>query len=210
MNIWPQYPPAGAPLAPVPAEPMRPGAYPSGVPASPAPSSRVDEPAHDMGVVHGIQSKRTWKPGDNKRQIALDARRASNLWRVTALGPEGLAVDLKYGPQCTVTLVGLALPLRVSAPGQFQLIAYPTADHDTELVLNVTMTPATSGGLIEAARLKTVAGAFDDNALRFTALTASTVLIRGIGPIAVGVLESVRLLAGSSLVTGSGYEEFDT
>lgn len=210
MNIFPPYPPPGAPWAPVPAAPMTSDAYPSGVPASPGPALPFPQPAHDMGVVHGIQSKRSWKPGDNHKQTAIDARRASNLWRVTAFGPEVLAVDLKFGPQCTITLTGLALPLRVSAPGQFQLIAYPTADHDDELELNVTMTPATSGGLIEARRIKTVAGAFDINAVRYTALTASTVSIRGIGPLAVGVLESVALLAGSSLVTGSGYEEFDT
>lgn len=209
MNIFPPYPPAGAPLAPVPYPPQAPPlhVYPDGTPASPAPSLPLN--AHDMGKVHGLQARGVWEVGDGKPQTLIDSIRAPNLWRVTAFGPEGITVDLTYGTAMTRQLKGLALPLRLNVPGQVTLTARPTdPDHDTKLEVEITLTPATSGGLIEAARLAEV-GALDPDAFRYTALTNSALTIRGV-PVAVAALQSVRLLSGSVLVSGDGLLEFDT
>jgi len=212
MNIYPPYPPASAPQAPVPHGPGPwPRAFPDGIPASPAPGSVLDPAAHFKGYVHGIQRIGTWKAGENKPLDLIDEILAPNLWRVTAFGPENMKADLLYGTSATIRASGLALPLRVSVPGQVALICYPVSEEHETLEVRVTVTPATSGGLIELCSIVTRVGAdvpLDPNAFRFTALTASTLTIRGTA-VVVSALSSVRLVAGSVLTGGTGYQEFD-
>jgi hypothetical protein len=208
MNIRPAYPPQAAPLAPVPSAGPQGRIYPDGLPASPAPSSQWAEAGHGLEE-HGIQAKGRWAPGETKAKGLIDDLRARNLWRVTAFGGSAMRCDLKYGTKCTITLVGLSLPLRASVPGQCSLEFYPVSEQQEEQIVVVSLTPATSGGLIELVRPVTGPFAFDDKAFRYTALTASALVIRGVG-VAVPALSSVRLVAGSTLTSGDGFEEFDT
>lgn len=209
MNIFPAYPPQAYPEAPVPAARGPQGKiYPDGVPGSPAPSSAWREAGHGPGE-HGIQAKGKWAPGETKAKGLIDDLRAANLWRVVAFGGSAMRCDLKYGTKCTIRLTGLSLPLRASVPGQCALEFYPVSAQEDEQIVVVSLTPATSGGLIELIRPIAGPATFDDAAFRFTALDASALVIRGV-PVAVAALQSVRLLAGSTLTSGHGYEEFDT
>lgn len=209
-NIFPPYPPASAPQAPVPHGPGPwPRAFPDGVPASPRPG---DEPAFGgVGKVHGIQSICTWDPGDTRPQSPIEEVLAQNLWRVTCFGPENMTADLLYGTKANLRVSGIALPFRASVPGQVQIICKPVSVSDVKLEVRASATPATSGGLIELCSLVTRGGAdvpLNPDAFRFTALVASTLTIRGVA-VAVPALQSVRLVAGSVLTTGTGYQEFD-
>jgi hypothetical protein len=145
-------------------------------------------------------------------QSPIEEVLAQNLWRVTVFGPENMTADLLYGTKANLRVSGLALPFRASVPGQVQVICKPVSAHDDEkLEVRASATPATSGGLIELCSIITRGGAdvpFDPLAFRFTALTACTLTIRGTA-VVVPALSSVRLVAGSVLTAGTGYQEFD-
>jgi len=211
FDIQPARPPWDAPLAPVPGGPMGQGPWPDGVPASPGPAWPPASPMHNTGKSHGIQLFPKWKPGETQKKGLVDDLRAANLWRLVIVGGEAMRVDIKFGTEKTITLTGLSLPLRCSVPGQLTVEAYPVEAQDTEQSVRATLTPATSGGLIEMRRLRlnASAGPFDDEAFSYFALTASALTIRGVAT-AVAALQRVPLLAGSVLVSGDGYEEFDT
>jgi len=208
FDIRPALPPWDAPLAPVPGGPMGQGPWPDGVPASPGPAWPPASPMHNTGKSHGIQLFPKWAPGETKKKGLVDDLRAANLWRLVIVGGSAMRVDIKFGTEKTITLTGLSLPLRCSVPGQLTVEAYPFEAQDTEQSVRATLTPATSGGLIEMRRPAAV-GAFADEAFAYFALTASVLNIRGIVT-AVAALQRVPLLAGSSLTSGDGYEEFDT
>lgn len=208
FDIRPAYPPWDAPPAPVPAAPMGQGPWPDGVPGSPGPAWPPASPMHNTGKSHGIQLFPKWKPGETQKKGLVDNLRAANLWRLVIVGGEAMRVDIKFGTEKTITLMGLSLPLRCSVPGQLTVEAYPVSAQETEQSVRATLTPATSGGLIELRRVAVV-GAFAEEAFSYFALTASVLNIRGVVT-AVAALDRVPLLAGSSLTSGDGYEEFDT
>ncbi len=209
FDIRPAYPPWDAPQAPLPAGgvDLR-GPFPDGVPSSPGPAWPPASPSHNTGKSHGIQLFPKWAAGETKKKGLIDDLRAANLWRLVIVGGAAMRVDIKWGTEKTITLTGLSLPLRCSVPGQLSVEAYPVEAQDDEQSVRATLTPATSGGLIEMRR-PAVVGAFAEEAFAYFALTASVVNVRGIA-VAVAALSRVPLLAGSSLTSGDGYEEFDT
>lgn len=210
-DIRPAYPPWNEPQAPVPGVSMPPGIWPDGTPASPGPALPYPSPSHQTGKSHGIQLFPKWAPGETQKKGLVDDLRATHLWRLVIFGGSAMRVDIKYGTQKTITLIGLSLPLRASFPGQLTVEAYPFAAQETEQSVRASLTPATAGGLIEMRRpVDAGAGAvaFDDQAMRYFALTASVVDVRGT-PVAVPVLGTLPLVSGSSLTSGSGFEELD-
>jgi hypothetical protein len=209
FHIRPAYPPWDAPAAPVPAGgvSLR-GPFPDGVPGSPGPAWPPASREDNTGKSHGIQMFPKWKPGEIQKKGVVDDLRALHLWRLVIVGGAAMRVDIKWGTEKTFTLMGLSLPLRCTVPGQLTVDAYPVVAQETEQSVQATLTPATSGGLIELRR-PAVVGAFDDRAFGYFALTASVLNIRGVVT-AVAALQRVPLLAGSSLTSGDGYEEFDT
>lgn len=209
LDVQPAYPPWNEPEAPVPAEQTRPGRFPGGDPASPAPALPFPYPAHLLGKAHGIQLYPKWAPGQTDKKGIVDDLLAANLWRLVIVGGEAMRVDITYGTGKTITLRGLSLPLRCSVPGQLSVEAYPFEAQETQQSVRATLTPATSGGLIEMRRPIVGAATFADEAFAYLALTASVLNIRGVVT-AMAALQRVPLLAGSLLTSGSGYEEFDT
>jgi len=209
LYIRPAYPPGVAPMAPVPARPMARGPWPDGTPASPAPALPYPQPSNEIGEAYGIQCKHTWKPGKVERFPVFDQIRAKNLWRMVLYGSPAVRVDIGFGSKATFNFLGLSLPLRCTVPGQLSVECYLTEAQDAEQMVGGTLTPATSGGLIELRRLVTGTVALDERAMQYFALTASSVNVRGT-VVAVPALSSLPLLSGSTLVSGTGYEELDT
>jgi hypothetical protein len=73
----------------------------------------------------------------------------------------------------------------------------------------VTLTQATAGARSILRRFISGPAAFELDAVAFTALAASVVSVSGVGAIAVPALSTVPLVAGATLTSGSGFQEFE-
>jgi len=173
----------------------------------PGGSAPAGAPVGDMGAQYGIQQSALWPAGDVVPRQLVDARKADSLWRCSIFG--GVLVTISYGTSKNRPIVDLLAPVVLTIPGQFTATARPLTDEGAIAV--VTLTEATAGGISQARKIVVRGGAdvaLDDGAVRYFALTASTLTIGGVAAV-VPACSSVPLVAGSVLTAGSGFQEFE-
>jgi len=177
-----------------------PGSYPSGVPS--------------VGPEAALQSKQTWLPGETDSRPLLSATKFGLMpWRVTVLG-QNVSVDISYGTSSNLRLVDLRPPIRVTLPGSCDVYARALPnDVPTAANCEVTCIPVTSGCCeSECRKLIFGAQALDPLACRFVALDAASVRVGPVGAsvtVALVALQAVSLIAGSALVSGDGFLEYE-
>lgn len=183
----------------------------SGLPASPAPWSPGFN-TDNKGPKFGQQARWVWGVGEFEpvQQLA-GADRANSMWRVTVRGHQ-IKMNLVYGTSANRNLMGLLAPLILYIPGAFDLYAQPEGVQGKTAEAIVTVTQVSNAGVACARRI--VSGGpglvLHEDAIRYVALADSVVSIHG-GTVVVPVpaLSSVALVAGSTLTSGTGYEEFE-
>lgn len=166
-------------------------------------------PVGNMGVDYGIQRFGQWAAGNVVPLQLIDVTRADALWRVSAFGP--VSLTLGYGTTKKREIVGLLAPLVITVPGQLELTAKPTDPDHAGVICIVTLTQATAGAISNARKFVDDSGGavtLDAGAVRFVALEAT---VLSIGGVAVNLTASqfVPLVVGSSLTSGSGFQEFE-
>lgn len=179
-----------------------PGPVPvSGTAAAPPPQGMVG----NTGVIYGTQVFRQWAPGDTSEKQVLDvAAKSSALYRISVFGRVVLKVI--YGTQKTREILRLQAPVVMTIPGQITIIATPLDANGA--TCEVTLTQATAGARGIARLLATGPVNLSNDAVAYTALTASNLTISGIVT-AVPALATVPLVAGSVLNSGDGFQEFE-
>jgi hypothetical protein len=175
-------------------------------PAAPLPARAGD--GGSMGPQYGTQQFAKWDAGDVGPRDLVDALKTGSLWRISVFG--NVYVSIYYGTSHNRAIEQLQAPVVLTLPGQVVVKAWPRDNEGAECV--VTLTQATAGGLSHA-RKYVDAGAgpavdLDAGACRFVALEASTLTISG-QAVTVPALSTVPLVSGSSLDTGSGFQEFE-
>jgi hypothetical protein len=182
--------------------------FPQQLPVVGPPAPVPTVPVGNTGPQYGTQSFRVWAAGETDARQVIDTLKATALWRISVTGRVRVTFD--YGTSQSRALIALQAPVVITIPGQCTVTAEPLDDDGTTCV--VTLTEATAGALSQARKLADAsvsAVALDDAAVRYVALTASTLTISGVTPVAVPALSVVPLVAGSSLLTGSGFQEFE-
>lgn len=177
---------------------------PPAVAAVPPPLGSVG----DTGVIYGTQQLAVWNPGDVGPRQVCDALKANALWRFSVFGR--VLVSIVYGTQGTRKILQLRAPVVLTIPGQFTATATPLDEQGVQC--EVTLTQATAGARAIARDVVNAGGGavnLSPDAVDFFALTASTLTIAGLA-VAVPALQIVPLVAGSVLLTGSGFQEFET
>jgi hypothetical protein len=176
---------------------------------SPPPGSAVpDQLKNDTGPTYGFQQSRTIPAGDARSQPVIDEVRAEFLWRFSIFGR--VFVRVTYGTLQTRQFVDLLAPVVMTVPGQLN-VEVRAVDPQSETPFSVTVTKATGGArAIARSALDAGAGAvaLSDDAAFYTALSVSTLTIAGL-PVTVAASQTVPVVAGSSLVTGTGFQEFE-
>ena len=190
---------------------MQPGIPGSAPPASVYPSSG------QLGAQAGIQAKASWAAGETDERQLLSCMRAPHLWRVTLHG-ENILWRVSWGTSSNLVVINVQAPARFVVPGSCDVYAKPASFYEQPVAAHaeVTCTPTTSGTeAFMRALVSTPIGppiALDPLAARFVALVASVVAVGpGLTAQNVNLLpnESVPITAGSILVTGIGFQEFE-
>lgn len=176
---------------------------------SPPPASAVPNPlANNTGRQYGFQQSRTIAAGDARPQPVIDEVRADFVWRFSVFGR--VFVRVTYGTNMTRQFVDLLAPVVMTIPGQLN-VEVRSVDPDVDTPFSVTVTQATGGArAIARSALDAGAGAvaLSDDAAFYTALSASTLTIAGL-PVSVAASLTVPVVAGSTLLTGTGFQEFE-
>jgi hypothetical protein len=180
-----------------------PGPDPVSPPAAPYPPR---PPVGDMGKEYGIQQFGRWAAGDVTPKQLIDVRRADLLWRISCFGP--VVFTLAYGTTKKREIADLQSPLIITVPGQLSLTATPLAHPDSDVSCIVTLTEASAGALSNARKYTDTVGALDAGAVRFVALEATSLNVAG-QVVVLATSQFVPLVAGSVLVSGSGFQEFE-
>lgn len=140
------------------------------------------------------------------------------LWRVSAFssraGIQQLTARLIYGTCSTIELIDLVCPLVAYVPGNVQLYLQPQTNPFVLGPMNgyVSARPVWSPGQQVVRSLADATAAavnLPATAVSYTAYTASTLTVAGIGPIAVAVAETLRLIGPARLTAGTGIAEHD-
>lgn len=183
-----------------------------GIPGS-APPSTYAAGGNALGPVSGSQANARWGLAETDERPLLSCMRAPHLWRVTLHG-ENVTFRVSWGTSSNIIVAGVQPPARFTVPGSVDVYAKPNRYGQEKLChAEVTCTPASSGSSA-VMRVGTGIGPvpLDANAVRFTAVVASVV---GVGPglsqqnVPLAINETTMLTAGSILVSGAGYLEFE-
>jgi hypothetical protein len=178
-------------------------------PVSPPGPPQPHGAAGNTGVIYGTQQKAVWLPGArlDAREV-LDLKKPEALWRVSVFGR--VLVRINYGTLAARQISNLRTPIVITVPGQCTVTAQPLDDEGTICI--VTATQATAGARSIARQLVGTTAPtdllFDEGAVDFFALTASSLVISG-SVVAVPALSVVPLVAGSRLTNGSGFVEYE-
>ncbi len=178
---------------------------------SPPPASGPDpRSVGNTGEIYGEQNSRVIAAGaaNGGQQEAIDVVKAPYLWRFSVFGR--VFVRVTYGTKQTRSFVDLLAPVIMTVPGQLTVTVRPV-DPDVDTAYSVTLTAATGGArAVARSALDASLGAvpISDDAAFFTALSASTLTIAGL-PVTVAASQTVPVVAGSTLNTGTGFQEFE-
>lgn len=163
----------------------------------------------------GFQASVSFPPGIPQEAQAVDIMAPENmgLWRVSAisLAPVAMRARLIYGTSSSFQISNLRLPLVAYVPGACQLYLAPDVSPVVAgIEVRVSATLITNGPQVLRTFHDSAAGAvlLPPSAIRYTALTASTVTIEGIA-VAVAVGTDIILTAPSTLTAGAGIAEHE-
>lgn len=182
-----------------------------GIPGS-APPSSVYPGGSNLGPQAGHQAKQSWAVGEFDERPLLSVMRAPQLWRITLHG-ENIKFRVSFGTSSNIIIKDIQAPARFVVAGACDIYAKPDSFYEepTTAHAELTCTPATAGASAIMRSLVGV-GRLDPNGARYVALLASVVSV-GPGLTAQNVnlnpTESVPLTAGSTLVSGVGFLEFE-
>ncbi len=183
---------------------LQPPPVPVSGPAQPSPGGVQNS----TGPIYGTQQRPVWAPGDQgARQVCDTSQKAPMLWRFSCFGRVDVVID--YGTLGTRKIFTIRAPVVLTIPGQFTATATPINGEGTSAT--ITLTQATGGARSIARQFVDAGGgavALNDDAVDFVALVASTLTISGVA-VAVPALAAVPLVVGSTLNTGSGFQEFE-
>lgn len=160
------------------------------------------------GLAGVEQNVARWAPGSGGEITLLNVDLSvSALWFVCAYGP--VRFTLSYGTNLRARRV-LSSPISATLPGALTLNAQPLVDPvQVDTIARASMVPITAP--IECSVLRSpilTPGPLPEGARSYTALTASTVSVQGVG-VVVPVGNTILLLDPSTLVAGSGVASFD-
>lgn len=162
----------------------------------------------NTGETYGTQQFAEWEAGDVGPRQLCDVLKAEFTWRFSAFGP--VSITIGYGTRGNGSILNLLAPVVLTIPGQFTATATPLGSQGKR-VCEVTLTKATAGARSIARKLADATGgavALDVGAVDYWALTASTLTVAGVAVVAPA-LTIVPLVAGATLNTGSGFQEFE-
>lgn len=155
----------------------------------------------------GTQNEQQWRAGETDLRGIVDGSRKAGLYRLTLLG-RNVSVSLRYGTEATINLTGLRLPIVLTVPGNVGVSAVPLDGAGAEI--SATLVRVTAPGTQHARRLVKVAATLHPAAVSFFTMAACSITIDGTNYPAVPAFTRIPLLQPAALVTGSGFEEFDT
>jgi hypothetical protein len=173
-------------------------------PAQPPPAAM---PRSGGEPYEGIQNEQEWKPGEVDKRGIIDATRKNGLYRLTLVGVN-VSCFIRYGTNATLELPAMRTPLVLTLPGQVGVTAAPLSDAGASM--SATLVRVTASSLQQGRRYRRDAGAFDPGVTSFYTLEACSITIDGNNYAAVPAFTRLPLVQPAALVTGSGYEEFDT
>lgn len=163
----------------------------------------------------GFQATVSFPPGTPQEAQAVDlmAPEDMGLWRVSAisLAPVAMRARIIYGTSSSFRISNLRLPLVAYVPGACQLYLAPDVSPVVaDINVRVSATLITNGLQVLRTFHDSAAAAvlLPPSAMRYTALTASTVTIEGIA-VAVAVGTDILLTAPSTLTAGAGIAEHE-
>ena len=153
----------------------------------------------------GEQKKEVWTAPDQGWRPLLELMPNNELWRVSIVGD--LDVELSWGTSSRRVLV-LAAPVMGDLAGNVSARARPrTTEGATG---EVSATNSSGAGPQELRSIVVRVGAdvpLHEFATRFVAFVASTLTIRGTA-VTLAATQSIPLVSGSVLTSGSGFQEF--
>ena len=163
------------------------------------------------GPKYGLQSSEVWASGETDGRDICDQTRAVHMWRVSVFGTR-VEVDVAFGTSLQRQFRRLRVPLVLYVPGNVTITARPTpTGTGTYIGSQVQCTcTAVSSAKQSDARLVFAGGPIPDDAARFVAFTPSVITIDGTFTVALLPTQSVALVSGAALTSGTGYLEFES
>lgn len=174
-----------------------------------SPPGQPQAPPGETGVIYGTQQEAIWKPGALDERQVLDLLKCNALWRVSVFG-RAVLLRINYGTLATRQIANLRTPLVMHFPGQVTITAQPIDDLGTSCT--VTATQATGGARSVARQMVATVAPTDldlnPDGVDFFAITACSLSIAGT-VVAVPAFTIAPLVAGSQLLDGSGFVEYE-
>jgi hypothetical protein len=154
----------------------------------------------------GIQNEQLWTASELDSRGIIDGSRKPGLYRLTLIG-RNVECSIRYGTNATLLLTGVRTPVVMTIPGQVGVSAKPLGGGGAEV--SATLVRVTASSEQHCRRKRSDPGAFEPAVVSFYTLEACSITIDGTNYAAVPAFTRVPLIQPSSLVSGSGFEEFD-
>lgn len=154
----------------------------------------------------GIQNEQLWTATETDSRGILDGSRKAGLYRLTLVG-RNVECSIRYGTNATLLLTGVRTPVVMTIPGQVGVSAKPLGAGGAEV--SATLVRVTASSAQNCRRRRAAAGSFDPGVVSFFTLEVCSLTIDGQLYAAVPAFTRIPLIQPSSLVSGSGFEEFD-
>lgn len=177
-----------------------------------SPPALPPESMGSVGYVHGLQSSEKWTGGASDSRQICDQKLSNHIWRVSVFASTWVRLDIVYGTARTINIKALNPPLVLYVPGQCVVYAQPVLNNVGAIVdgfAYCTATPVNSAGAPQIRKLVSGAQVFDDHVVKFFAFDASVVQFPGGVTVTLAAGQSTPLVAGSSLVSGDGFVEYE-
>jgi len=154
----------------------------------------------------GTQNEQLWSSTETDSRGIIDGTRKPGLYRLTLVG-KNVECSIRYGTNATLQITGVRPPCIITVPGQIGVSAKPLGAGGAEV--SATLVRVTASSAQSCRRRRSTAGAFDPGVAFFYTLEACSLIIDGQAYPAVPAFTRIPLIQPSSLVSGSGFEEFD-
>lgn len=156
----------------------------------------------------GTQNEQAWKADEDDSRGIIDGVRKPGLYRLTLVG-RNVEASIRYGTNATLLLTGMRTPLVLTLPGNVGVSAKPINSIQPAEIA-ATLVRVTASSTQQGRRKRTAAGVFDPGVCSFYTLEACSITIDGTNYATVPAFTRLPLIQPASLVSGSGFEEFDT
>lgn len=154
----------------------------------------------------GIQNEQEWSATEIDQRGIVDASRKPGLYRLTLTG-RNVECSIRYGTNATLLLTKMRPPLTMTLPGNVGVSARPLGTGGAAIA--ATLVRVTGSSTPNARRYRDDVGAIDPEVVAFFTLEISAFTIDGNAVAAVPAFTRVPLIQPATLVSGSGFEEFD-